>query len=59
MARAHAGPIDLLVTHVILPGASGAELARRLAAERPTLRVLFMSGYTNEAIGRRGILEAG
>lgn len=45
------GPIDLLVTDVVLPGMSGTELARRLSDASPTLKVLFMSGYTQNAIG--------
>jgi CheY-like chemotaxis protein len=43
----HAGRIRLLVTDVVLPGMSGAELARTLRARMPDLRVLFMSGYTD------------
>jgi CheY-like chemotaxis protein len=45
-ARAHAGPIDLLVTDVVMPNLGGAEAARLLASERPGLGVLFMSGYS-------------
>lgn len=45
------GPIDLLVTDVVLPGMSGTELAQRLAGSNPSLKVLFMSGYTQNAIG--------
>lgn len=45
LAETHAGPIHLLVTDVMMPGASGPELARRLRAHRPDLRVLCMSGY--------------
>jgi len=48
-------PIDLLITDVVLPGMSGAELADRLRAERPALRVLFTSGHSDEAIGRLGV----
>jgi CheY-like chemotaxis protein len=46
LARAHRGPIDLLVTDVVMPNLGGAPLARALMAERPTLRVLFLSGYS-------------
>jgi PAS domain S-box-containing protein len=58
-AAQHQGPIHLLVTDVVMPGASGRELARRLAEKRPEMRVLYMSGYTDDAIIRHGILERG
>jgi PAS domain S-box-containing protein len=57
-ARA-AGRIDLLVTDVIMPGMNGREMASVLAAERPRMRVLYMSGYTDAAIAQQGILEPG
>ena len=57
-ARA-AGKIDLLVTDVIMPGMNGREMARLLAAERPRMRVLYMSGYTDAAIAQQGILPPG
>jgi PAS domain S-box-containing protein len=59
VSRAHAGPIDLLLTDVVMPGMGGREVARLLAAERPCQRVLFASGYTAEAIARQGVLEPG
>ena len=58
VAGAHAGPIDLLVTDMVMPQMGGRELAQRLRALRPTLRVLFMSGYTDDVILRRGASEA-
>ena len=52
-------PIDLLLTDVVLPQMSGKELADRLRADGKVTRVLFMSGYTDDAIANHGILEAG
>jgi two-component system cell cycle sensor histidine kinase/response regulator CckA len=51
---ADAGPFDLLVSDVVMPGMNGLELARELRATRPELRVLLISGYTEEAVGRVG-----
>ena len=58
LCRAHAGPIDLLLTDVVMPEISGKEVADRLLELRPGLRTLFMSGYTDEAIGQHGVLDA-
>ncbi|HXE91027.1 MAG TPA: PAS domain S-box protein [Terriglobales bacterium] len=52
-------PIDLLLTDVILEQMSGPELAARLSPLRPKLKVLYMSGYTDDAIGHHGVLAAG
>jgi DNA-binding response OmpR family regulator len=51
LAASHNGPIDLLITDVIMPDLRGPELARRLVQERPSLITLFMSGYMNDALG--------
>lgn len=59
LAGRHPGRIDLLMTDVIMPGMSGRELAQRLTALRPDTRVLYVSGYTEEAIGQHGVLEEG
>ena len=53
------GSIDLLVTDVVLPGMSGLRLARELRARRPGLRVLFMSGYTEQVIADRSGIDIG
>jgi two-component system, cell cycle sensor histidine kinase and response regulator CckA len=57
MAERHPGAIHLLLTDVIMPRQSGRALAERLRPLRPELQVLYMSGYTNEAIVRHGVLE--
>ncbi len=59
LARHHPGPIHCLLTDLIMPLMNGRELAERLAAERGDVRVLYISGYTDETIGRQGVLEAG
>ena len=47
----------MLLTDVVMPGLSGPELARRLMASRPRLRVLYVSGYPDEAMASQGLLE--
>jgi len=59
LSERHEGRIDLLVTDVVMPGIGGRELAERLVASRPGVRVLFMSGYTEDDVLRRGVLDAG
>jgi signal transduction histidine kinase/CheY-like chemotaxis protein len=56
---AHAGPIDIVVTDLIMPGLSGVDLAQRLTVLRAGARVLYMSGYTDNAIVRNGLLADG
>jgi two-component system, cell cycle sensor histidine kinase and response regulator CckA len=50
-------PIHLMLTDVVLPGTGGREIARQVLAERPSVRVLYMSGYTETAIQRHGVVE--
>ena len=57
IAQQDSGQIDLLVTDVIMPGMGGSELASRLEGLRPTVRTLFISGYTRQALQSRGTLS--
>jgi CheY-like chemotaxis protein len=49
LSRSHAGPIDILLTDLKMPGMCGQELARSIAAERPDIRVIYMSGYSDQS----------
>jgi two-component system, cell cycle sensor histidine kinase and response regulator CckA len=51
--------IDVVLTDVIMPGESGPELTRQLVTQRPALKVIYMSGYTEEAIVHHGVLKLG
>jgi len=59
IAVAHEGVIHLLLTDVIMPGMNGRELAQRISEIRPNVKVLYMSGYTENVIGQDGMLDAG
>jgi len=59
ICESHLGPIDLMVTDVVMPGMNGTQLATRLSALRPEMKVLYVSGYTDDTIVRHGVLEPG
>jgi CheY-like chemotaxis protein len=59
LSRAHPGSIDVLVSDVIMPGMNGNVLADRLVAERPGVKVLLVSGYTDDAISSQALVDAG
>lgn len=59
LSRAHEGRVELLLTDLVMPNESGRSLAARLLRERPDVRVLFMSGYTDDAVARQGVMQEG
>jgi CheY-like chemotaxis protein len=59
ICKRHTGPIHLLLTDVVMPQMGGSELAQHVATMRPGTHVLFMSGFTDDAIVQHGILDAG
>ena len=59
LAADHAGPIHLLLTDLVMPGINGQILSGQLCQTRPGLRVLFVSGYTDNAVAHQGVLEPG
>jgi signal transduction histidine kinase/ActR/RegA family two-component response regulator len=59
LAESHKGPIDMLVADVIMPQMGGPALANRLLPQRPEMRVIYVSGYADEAIGDPDVLRAG
>jgi two-component system cell cycle sensor histidine kinase/response regulator CckA len=59
LAGSHVGPIHALLTDAVMPGMSGKVLAERLRAARPHTRIIFMSGYTDDAALERNMVEAG
>jgi PAS domain S-box-containing protein len=59
LAKSHTGLIHLLLTDIVMPGMNGRELAQRISLLRPATKTIFMSGYTENAIGRSGTLDEG
>jgi signal transduction histidine kinase/ActR/RegA family two-component response regulator len=59
LLASHSGPVDLLLTDVVMPDMNGRELFAAVAGKIPGIRVLYMSGYTNDVIAHRGILDKG
>jgi CheY-like chemotaxis protein len=59
LGEKHSDIIELLLTDVVMPQMSGAELAKRIATTRPETKVLCMSGYTDDSVVRHGVLESG
>jgi signal transduction histidine kinase/CheY-like chemotaxis protein len=59
LADRHAGMIHLMLTDTVMPGMGGPELAARIGGTRPETRILYMSGYADDAVLRHGILEGG
>jgi len=59
LSHAYKGPIHLLLTDVIMPGMNGRELANQVSSSRPDMKVLYMSGYTENHIGHNGTLDQG
>jgi len=59
LLETHPGGFDLLLTDLVMPGMNGRELADKAAAARPGIKVLYMSGYTDDALGHHGALDPG
>ena len=59
IAERHEGPISLLITDIVMPEANGRALAEKLTAVRPEMKVLYTSGYEDDACVEQGELEAG
>jgi YesN/AraC family two-component response regulator len=59
LSAEHAGDVHLLITDVVMPEVGGRDLAERLLSSRPEMKVLYISGYTDNAIVHHGVLERG
>jgi two-component system cell cycle sensor histidine kinase/response regulator CckA len=58
-AEDHRGPIDLMILDVMIPGVTAPDVVRRLRDARPAVRVLYISGYTDDLVGQHGLLRVG
>jgi len=54
----HQGPIQLMITDIVMPRSNGYELAEKISKERPETKILFISGYVNEAIAKAGFPQS-
>jgi CheY-like chemotaxis protein len=59
ISQQHTGPLQLLLTDVVMPGMNGRVLAGQVATQRPLIKVVYTSGYTGQAVGAQGALEEG
>jgi CheY-like chemotaxis protein len=59
IGKRHSERIDLMLTDVVMPGMSGPDIAEHLAFLRPNMKVIYMSGYTDDSVVRHGVLEPG
>ena len=59
LQRSSQDPVDLLLTDVVMPGMNGKELYNKMAEKAPDLKVLYMSGYTDNVIAHHGVLDEG
>jgi two-component system cell cycle sensor histidine kinase/response regulator CckA len=59
LAEEHASEIHLFITDVVMPEMNGRDLAERLQSLYPSMKIMFMSGYTSDVIAHRGVLEEG
>jgi YesN/AraC family two-component response regulator len=59
MLERNGTPVDLLITDIVMPGMGGGELARAVRQRYPRARVLFTSGFTDDEVVRRGLMDVG